>query len=1019
MARKQITDRSSAADQAQAADELRRARAEFEQWFENAKVDPNTPRDIFNGVDYGPLITYKDLANQKRIIAGNYDYVDFGNLESPSVGNKIVIGGEDFYVPGFGSNPDALIETGAPFGSNLNINSQTGAPFGSNPNTNEDAALNAASSNNAAAASSGNAVLPFSDLEDVPGPGLAFGSGIVDSNTSDAANIGDRLVQVTNNDQARDLEAFGSVGNNIPVSATNRVSVSDSDPRGRNQIPTTPSVSNLDDSGSISGTGIERGRITSRLDTKGQLTTSDTVDGDRFDSKGQIDTNDGTVSTSPGNISESDAVDVSSLGQARDASGVGLYEVNPVDLEIRQNVLHNYVNWTYNISMYMLDLKSFTDITANGGVTNPAAELKNLLFRSGGAGRKGILGEQKDYHIDNFRFTSVVGQNSQGARSSNNFDIAFDIHEPYGVAFLAELVQLAHSKGIEDHFDVPYLMEIKFNGYDSQGNPVPSIPNSGPKYIPIKIIDIKFTINSAATVYHVTAVPYAHLPLQDQHDAFLKDSVSLTGETFEQLLGSLSQHMNQAEANKAKEEQREPDTYQFLISDEDLRNSKVGFTHESQGGVVDVARQGMTGQTDEAVQINANSTIKSAIQAISNATDFGAKFNTTGQPESNQGNENLPYRLIKVVPVVTELGPYNTSTMRYRKTVVFKIETQKMYGFITPGMPNAGAQTRGWQKEYNWIFTGKNQDIVDFQAEYNIQYFQIRNSFVDKKGKVTGVVANPGQQLVSRNINRTEAGGNTFNPALRTTTQPITDQIYNSYRGAGHQQASDNMDNVLNNPGADMIVVDLKIIGDPDWIPQDRSILPKGSGTSGDARIVNGSMAVDLHDSFVMLKFRTPRDYNPEKGLMQIDTEQTFVQGLYRVITLESVFESGKFQQNLKLIRIQDQVSNDASNIPPLTSDKEFADFVSSISKDPDRGTPTDRFDSKGQIGTNSNVSISTPLVDDEFVGTGVSSFQVPVGTVSSARPAGEDGTQPLINAGDETNGLDALADTNNLFNGN
>ena len=987
MARREITDRSTAAEKAQAANELRQAQRDYNEWFEYAKIDPDRPREIIDGVDYGPRITYGDAVRQKRLIAGEYDYIDYGDLSGASVGNKIVIGGADFYVPGFGSNPDVISTEVAPLGAIVAGN---------------DAAIPLSDI-------ADDAAIPLSDIADIPGPGLALGSGIVNVQDEGAAIVGDRFNQDLNDPIGR--------RNQIP-SSVSFSNIDNDDPRGRNQIPSSPGISNLDDSGSVSGTGIESGRVNTRFDTKGQLSASDTTDSDRFDTKGQIDT-DTTADISDSNISDSNAVDVSSLGQARDAAGASLYEVNPVDLEVRQNVLHNYVNWTYNIGMYMLDTRSFESITTNGGVTDPASELKNLLFRSGGSGRKGILGGKKDYYIDNFRFTSVVGQNSQGARSSNNFDIAFDIYEPYGVAFLAELVQLAHSKGIEDHFEVPYLMEIKFNGYDSQGNPVPNIPNAGPKYIPIKIIDIKFTINSAATVYHVSAVPYAHLPLQDQHDAFLKESISLTGETFEQLIGSLSRHMNQTEVNKAKEEQREPDTYQFLISDEDLKSSKVGFTHASQGGVVDIARQGMSGQTDEAVQINANSTIKSAIQAISNATDFGAKFNTTGQPESNQGNENRPYRLIKVIPVVKELGPYNTSTMRYRKTVVFKIETQKMYGFITPGMPNAGAQTRGWQKEYNWIFTGKNLDIVDFQAEYNIQYFQIRNSFVDQKGKVTGVVANPGQQLATRNINRTEAGGNTFNPALRTTTQPVTDQVYNSYRGAGHQQASDNMDNVLNNPGADMIVVDLKIIGDPDWIPQDRSILPKGYSTSGDARIVNGSMAVDSHDSFVMLKFRTPRDYNPEKGLMQIDTEQTFVQGLYRVITLESVFESGKFQQNLKLIRIQDQVSNDASNIPNLTSDEEFAEFVTSISQDPDRGTPTSRFNSKGQIGTNSNVSIGTPPDDNDFEGTGVSSFQVPIGRVSSARPAGEAGSQALINAGDETNALDALAETNNLFNGN
>ena len=991
MAKKQITDRSSNADRAQAAGELRQAIDEFWAWFENAKVDPNTPRDVFEGVDYGPLITSSDMDRQKQIIAQKYDYVEFGNIRQPGTpssdaGLYLEVGGATLFVPGFGKDPDTLSSSLKP-APEISFNDDAGIP---SDGGNSQAGLvpgqfDPAATDTELSSSIGgfeNVPVDRNDVQtfDASSSGESFSSDGIGFSSID------RVLVTPEEDP---LDAFGGSGSgaiggspvsfpgtgsdnvlvsgpNGLVSGSDLVGIDDGDPRGKNQIPTTVGSFSNDDNTSIGTPGFTDGAVVSTNGTgtevnadEGQTVDSDRTDGkpsSRFDQKG---------TTPESNICNSDTVKVGVSGQSEFSAGIGLYEVNPADLAIRPNVLHNYVNWTYNVSMYMLDTNTFGSITANGGVTNPASELKNLLIRSGGTGRKGILGEKKDYHIDNFRFTSIVGQNSQGAKSSNNFDISFDIYEPYGVAFLAELVQLAYSKGIEDHFEVPYLMEVKFNGYDSSGNPVPNIPGSGPKYIPIKIIDIKFSITSAATVYHIRAVPYAHIPLQDQHDAFIRDSISLTGETFDDLIISLRKHMNQAEQNKAKEEQRHADTYEFLISDNDLRNSKVGFTHLTQGQVVDVARQGMTGETDEAVQINANSTIKSAIQAIANATDFGAKCNTTGQPESNQGNENLPYRLIKVIPVVTNLGPYNTSTMRYRKTVIFKIETQKMYGFIAPGMPSAGAQTRGWQKEYNWIFTGKNQDIIDFQADYNIQYYQIRNSFVDQKGKVTGTVSNPRQSLGFSNLTRTEGGGFTFNPAVRTTSQPVTDQIYNSYRGAGHQQASDNMDNVLNNPGADMIVVNLQIIGDPDWIPQDRSVLPKGSSVSGTARIVGGSLAVDSHDTFVMLKFRTPRDYNPESGLMQIDTEQTFVQGLYRVITLESVFEGGRFMQNLKMIRVQNQVSNDASNIPSLTTFDENDTSVRLPSNtDPGRSTDTENQTSKID---NSKVKVQPPATDEDF----------------------------------------------------
>jgi len=991
VAKKEITALSSAAEKAQAAGELRSARQELQRWLDDRRIDPSTPRDVFEGVDYGPLITNEDLNRQSKIIASRYDYVDFGQLtadeESGNNTLRFTVANPEFFVPGFGSNADSISTNTAPSNALISTDDAyrsaardpvapsagfaqgngylNGAMFDDARRINVGdrmQQLDAADPKIQGLGSLGTVVAPAPTPDSLNTRGLDIGTVVAPAPGADSLNtrgldIGNVVAPGADSLNTRRLD-IGTVV--APDPTPDSLDPRGLDQRNTNARPTVRNYYNLDDSGDVSGTGIEQGTgtVVNPLDAFGGAGGS--VDTDRTDTASGSPVGEDPLEPFGGAGGD---VDVSTLSQPRNVPGSQLYEENVADLEARPNVLHNYVNWTYQIGMYMLTPDSFINIVENGGVTNPGVELQNLLFRSGGAGRKGVLGEQKDYHIDSLRFTSVVGQNSQGAKSSNNFDISFDIIEPYGAAFLAELVQLALTLGIEDHFEVPYLLEIKFNGYDSAGNPIPDIPGSGPKYIPIKIIDIKFSINSAATVYHVRAVPYAHTPLQDQHDAYIKESVSLKGETFEQLIGNLQEHLNQREATVAEEENRAPDTYEFVIHDNDLRKSRVGFTHATEGAVIDVARQSMNGETSENVQINANSTVKSAVQAIVGATDFGARFNTTGTPESEQGNENRPMRMLKIVPVVTDLGPYNTSTMRYRKSVTFRLETQKMYGFLTAGMPGAGAQRRGWQKEYNWIFTGKNQDIIDFNADYNLQYFNIRNAFQNSKGRVTGAISNTGQSPINSNQTRTAAGGFTFNPAIRTASQPVTDQVYNSYRGPGHQQASDNMDNVLNNPGADMLVVDLTIIGDPDFIPQDRSILPRGITSSGNARIINGSLAVDSHDTFVMLKFKTPRDYDPEKGLMKIDTEQTFIQGLYRVITLESTFESGQFQQKLKLIRVQNQVSNDSSNIPPLTGAVESAArYYTSISSDPERGNLTDRLDTKGQIQTNSKVKVQTFL---------------------------------------------------------
>ena len=116
MAEKQITDRSTAAEVAEAANQLRSAQQELQQWVDQRRQDPTTPREIFEGVDYGPMISQADIAAQSRIISNRYEYVDFGQLArtTGTVNSNISIGGDQFFVRGFGTNPDDLGSFKAP-----------------------------------------------------------------------------------------------------------------------------------------------------------------------------------------------------------------------------------------------------------------------------------------------------------------------------------------------------------------------------------------------------------------------------------------------------------------------------------------------------------------------------------------------------------------------------------------------------------------------------------------------------------------------------------------------------------------------------------------------------------------------------------------------------------------------------------------------------------------------------------------------------------------------------------------
>jgi len=898
LAKKEITAASSAQERARAAEELRTAQDELSRWFEQRKADPSTPREIFEGQDYGPLITLEDFEAQGRQIAKKYDYVDYGNddLNTGQGGNTVTIGGSKFFVPGFGSNPDALPKQKTytvPRGDDAAINPPP-ADSGLDGSTTTPPTDNKVYGNSA---TGGSERFP-------PAPRGEDPAGRAPDTAPDGNRVGGSP------------EERAAAANTTGATATNR--------------------NTTDDSGEDIASGGGTDGTNTRPQDNSQPTTAP-ADRDRQDRPAGVE-----PEATASETKSTGTVDVGKYGQGNAAAN---QEANPRNVVVRPNVLHNYSNWSYSVALYMMTPAQHNDLVDRGQVTagGPTSTLSNLLIKSGGTGGRTILGAKRDYHIENLRITSVIGQNARTTKSSNNFDINFDIVEPYGVSFLSELVQAAFNKGIEDHLDTAYLLEIKFGGYGDNGEPYSTIPGSGPKYIPIKLINITFKIDSAATIYTVKAVPYAHSPLQDKSEAYVPENIRLKGTAFYTVMKSLQIHLDDSERSKAKEQGRNANTYQIIVVDPDLKDSKLAYVKstDSNGGStvsqLDRVTFGNTGEED--IQIPAGSTFKDAIQAIAMHTEFGAKYNTVGTEASAAGNENKPFRLVKVIPVV-RLGNYNPTSRRYTKHITYKIETEKQVGKAGEDIAGARAESRGWAKEYNWIFTGKNLDIVDFNAEYNLQYFNIRSSYVDAKSKVTGTPASASAidratqfalgPTTDRSVSEAQSKRAVQTPSgvkyVRTNNNAQAPAICsdnglgsganvaNPLKGPAYQLAADHMDNVLNNPNGDMVVVDLTIIGDPDWIPQDASILPQGDRPSTNDIDANGSIAIDTHPPLLSLIFKTPRDYDSVKGLMLIANDWNFVQGKYQVITVTSTFTDGKFEQQLKCIRLQNQESNDAAS---------------------------------------------------------------------------------------------------------
>jgi hypothetical protein len=117
---------------------------------------------------------------------------------------------------------------------------------------------------------------------------------------------------------------------------------------------------------------------------------------------------------------------------------------------------------------------------------------------------------------------------------------------------------------------------------------------------------------------------------------------------------------------------------------------------------------------------------------------------------------------------------------------------------------------------------------------------------------------------------------------------------------------------MLSGSRGDMINVKLKIIGDPEFIKQDDLFYnPENNPQQRVERHVDprtNSIAYDAGEVFCKLAFKTPRDFDPNKGLMDFGKVETSVfSGIYRLITVENEFTRGQFSQNLTLVRLFNQ----------------------------------------------------------------------------------------------------------------
>jgi len=354
----------------------------------------------------------------------------------------------------------------------------------------------------------------------------------------------------------------------------------------------------------------------------------------------------------------------------------------------------------------------------------------------------------------------------------------------------------------------------------------------------------------------------------------------------------------------------------------DLKN-KEAFIIKAGESVIEVIDK-VLGKSDYVKnQINTQNKLRDEEEA-------NAAYNNGGERADNKPSaKNIKW--YKLVPTV-ELKDFDIIRNNYSKTVNYAILPYNAANKFHPNFPQTTGKDVEKQivREYNYLYTGKNQDILRIDIDFDTSYYTQITTYKEQ-------VARSGTNLASDENDKTTPE-NLQAPANKATAK-ITPQTYeitgSDVKASGLNTATnpeekivfDLKNSLYTRSRGDNLNIKIQILGDPDFIKQDDIYYNPVSeeyqtiiANRGTAPIVKdgtaaGQIIFDSEEVYVKLNFKNFVDIDDKIG---IQNKQTVLRngrttdgsfsGIYRVMKVQNEFAKGQFTQTLELIRMPDEL---------------------------------------------------------------------------------------------------------------
>ena len=290
-----------------------------------------------------------------------------------------------------------------------------------------------------------------------------------------------------------------------------------------------------------------------------------------------------------------------------------------------------------------------------------------------------------------------------------------------------------------------------------------------------------------------------------------------------------------------------------------------------------------------------DSTIQNAINQVLYASEYAV--NSIKTPGDSNGMKKWWRIETGVYDIDTAVN--NPKTGSKPKLFVYKVVP---YMYHETALPVPGASSPSFSnlldqcvKVYNYIFTGKNQDILKFNLDFDSKFLVAITSGVGQSASKTETVT-PQEGAEPK---KTGKGGINYR-SVYTATHTTNEGMGSGGATSSEEKSVRLLADALVH-GYDIQNLEMDIIGDPYYLT--------GNGlgnysSPADPQYMNinqdGSINYQNGEVDIAINFKTPLDINPSTGLYTMAGKRIGeFSGLYKLRTITHKFKNGQFTQTL------------------------------------------------------------------------------------------------------------------------